>query len=42
MSTCDPARQADFADLLPRPDGKAIDAMLAVLASNEYRGRFLV
>ena len=40
MSTCDPARQADFADLLPRPDGKALDVMLSVLAPEEYGGRF--
>jgi hypothetical protein len=36
----DPAGQAFFASQLEQPDGKAIDAMVAVLASNEYWGRF--
>jgi hypothetical protein len=36
----DPAGEAAFASMLQRPDGKAMDAMVAVLASNEYWGRF--
>jgi hypothetical protein len=36
----DPAGREGFADLLRQPDGKVIDVMLAVLASDEYRGRF--
>jgi hypothetical protein len=36
----DPAGQAGFTNQLERPDGKAIDVMLAVLASDEYGARF--
>jgi hypothetical protein len=36
----DPAGRGDFADLLQQPNGKAIDVMLTVLASDEYRGQF--
>jgi hypothetical protein len=36
----DAAGRAGFADMMQRADGNAINAMLAVLASDEYRGRF--
>jgi hypothetical protein len=36
----DPAGREGFADLLQRPDGKASDMLLAILASDEYRGVF--
>jgi hypothetical protein len=36
----DPTGREGFADFLQRADSKAMDVMVAILASNEYRGRF--
>ena len=38
--SADPSGQGSFGGMMQQTNGNAIDTMLAVLASDEYRGRF--